>query len=72
MDPCSTQDYDAFYAPRIDLEAQMSYIKQYKPMQCLNENAYLTLTPNRQSSSQAIGGVAHNEGSSAVWTGEDV
>ena len=27
LDPCSTLDFDAFYEPRKDLQAQMSYLK---------------------------------------------
>ena len=72
LDPCSTLDLNNFYDARKSSESSLEFITKYKPMQCLDENANIQITPSRQQSSQVIGNVAANERVSATRGGQDV
>ena len=47
LDPCSTGDLISFYDPRKSSVSSMDFIKTYKPMQCLDESANISITPSR-------------------------
>ena len=72
LDPCSTLDLNKFYSPRQSSLSAFNYIQDYKPMQCLDESANLTIAPTRQQSSQVIDGVAVNERVIATRGGQDI
>ena len=37
LDPCSTLDLDSFYKPRSTSQSFFDFMKNYKPMQCIDE-----------------------------------
>lgn len=51
LDPCSTLDLNKFNIPRKSSSSFMTFLQNYKPMQCLDEFAKLELSPTRQQSS---------------------
>ena len=51
LDACSTLDLQRFNKPRKSSSSFMAFLLQYKPLQCLDEQANLSITPTRQSSS---------------------
>ena len=47
LDPCTTLDLQAFYEAMPNSAEQMSYLTEFKPMQCLNEKANVQVLPIR-------------------------